>query len=148
MHNTTQWFQTPLELKTKNKESFANHVHDNLENVQVRYSLKSGRAQKKKWIASDVHLSAVYSHFCCGDEILLWCDGCDSSPNAVEKPTRKKSKDNDETFSRRLHHEDEVDKLTMELVKLHGDKYTYTAHNVWVRMIKNSQWDKMDDPHQ
>ena len=66
--------------------------------------------------------------------------------NAVEKPTGKKSKDNDETSSWRLHHEDEVDKLTMELMKLHGDKYTYPAYKVWARMIKNSQWDKMDDP--
>ena len=146
MHNTTQRFQTPLELKTKLKESFANHVPDNLENVQVGYFLQSGQAQKKKWIASEVDLSAMYSHFHCGDEILLWCDGCDSSPNAVEKPTGKKSKDNDETSSRRLHHEDEVDKLTMELMKLHGDKYTYPAYKVWARMIKNSQWDKMDDP--
>ena len=31
-------------------------------------------------------------------------------------------------------------------MKLHGDKYTYPAYKVWARMIKNSQWDKMDDP--
>ena len=64
----------------------------------------------------------------------------------MEKPTGNKSKDNDETSCRRLHHADEVDKLTMELMKLHGDKYTYPAYKVWARMIKNSQWDKMDDP--
>jgi len=34
----------------------------------------------------------------------------------------------------------------MELMKLHGDKYTYPAYKVWARTIKNSQWDKMDDP--
>ena len=131
MHNSTQRFQTPLELKNKLQESFANHVPRNLENMQVGYFLQSGRAQKKKWIDSEVDLSAMYSHFCSGDEILLWCDGCDLSPSAMEKPTGKKSKDNDETSSRRLHHEDEVDKLTMELMKLHGDKYTYPAYKVW-----------------
>ena len=31
-------------------------------------------------------------------------------------------------------------------MKLHGDKYTYPAYKVWARMIKNLQWDKMDDP--
>ena len=103
--------------------------------MQVGYFLQPGRVQKKKWIASEVDLSAMYSHFRCGDEILLWCDGCDSSPNAVEKPTGKKSKDNDITSSRRLHHEDEVDKLTMELMKLHGDKYTYSAYKVWARKL-------------
>ena len=85
MHNTTQRFQTPLELKTKLWELFANHVPHNLENMQVGYF----RAQKKKWIDSEVDLSAMYSHFHSGDEILLWCDGCDLSPNAVEKPTGK-----------------------------------------------------------
>lgn len=88
----------------------------------------------------------MYSHFHSGDEILLWGEGCHFSSSAVEKPTGKKSKDNDETSSRRLHHESEVDKLTMELMKLHEDKYTYPAYKVWARMIKNSQWDRMDDP--
>jgi len=146
MHSTTQRFQTPLELKKKIHESFVNHVPCNFENMQVGYFLQSGRAQKKKWIDSDVDLSAMYSHFHSGDEILLWCDGCDSSSSAVEKPTGKKSKDSDETSSKRMHHEDEIDKLAMELMKLHGDKYTYPAYKVWARMIKNSQWDKMDDP--
>jgi len=135
-----------LELKKKIHESFVNHVHCNFENMQVGYFLQSGRVQKKKWIDSDVDLSAMYSHFHSGDEILLWCDGFDSSSSAVEKPTGKKSKDSDETSSKRMHHEDEIDKLAMELMKLHGDKYTYPAYKVWARMIKNSQWDKMDDP--
>ena len=58
MHNTTQRFQTPLELKTKLNESFGNHVPDNLENVQFGYFLQSGRAQKK-WIASEVDFLIV-----------------------------------------------------------------------------------------
>jgi len=104
MHSTTQRFQTPLELIKKIHESFVNQVLCNFENMQVGYFLQSGWAQKKKWIDSDVDLSAMYSHFHSGDKILLWCDGCDSSSSAVEKPTGKKSKDSDETSSKRMHH--------------------------------------------
>ena len=78
----------------------------------------------------------LWCHFNSCDEILLWCNGCDSSSSAVEKPTGKKNKDREETYSKRMHHEDEIDKLAMELMKLHGDKYTYPAYKA--RMIKNS----------
>ena len=57
--------------------------------MQVGYFLQSGRAQKKKWIDSEVDSSAMYYHFHSGDEILLWCDGFDLSPNAVEKPVQE-----------------------------------------------------------
>ena len=46
MHNYTQQFQTLLEVKKKLQESFANHVLHDLENMQVGYFLRSGRAQK------------------------------------------------------------------------------------------------------
>ena len=74
----------------------------------------------------------MYKHFEQSGTITLFCEGHSKSLNAKSRKCKA---------SNYTDHEEDIDKLSLELKEEHGDKYNEQQLRLWARMIVNDQHD-------
>ena len=121
-----------LPLKKKLQETFGDKL-PTADELQIGYIAKRG----KRWIEEEAYLTSMYKHFEHSGTITLFCEGHSKSLNAKSRK-RKASNYTD--------HEEDIDKLSLELKEKHGDKYNEQQLRLWARMIVNNQHDDMEEP--
>ena len=147
-HGVTEKFETVLQLKQKLINTLSSHVPplSVIDTFNVRYF--HGRPQTKSWMVAEEDLQAMYAG-ARDKDVLLWCDGKDSSTGRKRKSL---SRDEEDMPSSSKHstsfatEEEELEKHVSELQEIHGDKYDYGEYKIWARMIKNRQWKDKDTP--
>lgn len=133
VHNT---FQSPTALKQKLKETFGiDKLPGNIEDLQIGYIAKRGNG--KRWIDQDADLSSMYAQFEQSKSITLFCEV--RADSCAQTPSRKRK-------CSYADHEDEIEKLAIELGKKHGEKYNDKQLTLWARMIVNQQHSDMETP--
>ena len=159
LHDVNRRFYSVLELKRQLMESLGEHVpaETDMNTFNVGYLKKPSQA--KHWLITERDLEIMYGQS--GEEISLWCDHRleedavpptstsqgnkrpgPSASTGSEVPTAKRVK-NSTNYSKR---EDEIEELSTELRKIHGEKYTYPQYKLWARMIKCGQHAHRDHP--
>jgi len=79
----------------------------------------------------------MYKHFEHSGTITLFCEGHSKSLNANSRKCKASSYTD---------HEEDIDKLFLELKEKHGGKYNEQQLRQWARMIVNNQHDDMEEP--
>ncbi len=80
----------------------------------------------------------MYAQFERSKGITLFCEGRAESPNTQPTGRKRKSSYDD--------HEEDVDRLSIELAEKHEGKYNERQLRLWARMIANHQHDDMEKP--
>lgn len=136
-------FETPDDLKMKLITSFPTHIPEVPDQLTVGYF--EPKSSGKKWnIVSTDDLHRMYRVYERGSEIILWCDG----KPADKSKKRVQSDDDNETapVNKKARHEEQVEKLCVELGEKHGSRYSQPQYKLWSRMIKAGQWKSDENP--
>ena len=116
--------ETVLQLKQKLINTLSSHVPplSIIDTFNVGYV--HGRPQTKSWMVAEEDLQAIYAN-ARDKDILLWCDGKESSTGRKRK---KLSRDEEDMPSSSKHstsfstEEERLEKHVSELQEIHGDK--------------------------
>ena len=140
-HNVHDTFHSPLLLREKLRESFQDKLPAS-GSLQVGYIAKRGNG--KRWIEQEADLASMYKHFEASQTVTLFCEGRPKSQTTATANTGAKSRKR--KASSYSDHEEEIDRLSIELSEKHGSKYNEQQYRLWARMIVNNQHDNMDEP--
>ena len=105
-HDVHDVFTSPSSLNKKLQETFGDRL-PTADEFQIGYIAKRG----KRWIEEEADLTSMYKHFKHSGTITLFCEG------------HSKSKSRKRKASNYTDHEEDIDKLSLELKEKHGDKY-------------------------
>ncbi len=140
-HDATEEFDSPTTLKARLVESFPEELSDTL-----RFQVGYFKNNAKRWIVESRDLVKMYSAFKKGSEILLWCEGKESTTTTTEpeekEPPVKRAKTG---CTRRELFETEVDEIFKKL----KDKHPQMAApkiRLWARLIQSGRCDDYDTP--
>jgi len=100
-----------------------------------------GSKNTKMSIVSKDDITDLYSKFSSG-EIMLWCEGRGQEPGEFGRGKRKREQQVCKNFEK----EEEVDKVSDDLMKKHGDDYDTPRLRLWARMIIANLHDSLEEP--
>ena len=107
-----------------------------------------GPQHKKKRLACQADLEAMYAHFKGKQHILLWCDGTErlsASDSQHERPRKKKKKRNKETHTKILKVNEQEEQLE-SVREMHGTKWSGPQYRLWARAIVSGVHDSDNQP--